>query len=47
VSLMDDWLGSIWGVGPDVSSPRPSIDRVPPECRAAAVWLKALWGFSI
>ena len=42
---VDDWLRTMWGLRPGVSSPRRSPGPVHPSCVAASGWLHALWGF--
>jgi hypothetical protein len=45
LSSVDDWLRTMWGLRPGVSSPRRSTGPVHPSCAATAGWLQAIWGF--
>jgi hypothetical protein len=46
-SMAEEFLYTVWGIRPGVSSPRPTALRIDPACHASAAWLTALWGFSI
>ena len=39
-TMIDDWLYRIWGIRPDISSPRSSGTGIHPSCAASAGWLK-------
>jgi hypothetical protein len=45
--MVEEWLWTLWGIRPGVSSPRPATVPVHPACLASAGWLSALWGFSL
>ena len=47
LSMVDDWLYTMWGIVPGSSKPARSAARVHPSSVTTAGWLNAMFGFAV
>jgi phage-related minor tail protein len=47
LSMVDDWLYTMWGIVPGAGKPARTFGRVHPSSVATAGWLNTLFGFAV